>query len=159
MDKNPVWNKIGDNAFEAFGVTLEAGDTLSLNDTALPLYRTPVRRVCKRIVVEFGRAARRPDAVWPSPQEGAECVVQIDYSKGGWMQKPVTISIFLADLWAVVREGDYDYSYVLTYEELRTAVRWRGDYAPRVVQDNLLEDEAHALCASENEKARRLYSR
>ena len=61
-------------------------------------------------------------------------------------------------MFAVVRDGNYQYAYVIEQAELRDLVRTYGDYAPRVVAENLPLDQAEALAAAECEKARRFYS-
>lgn len=59
---------------------------------------------------------------------------------------------------AVVREKNYQYAYVIKQAELRNLVRAYGDYAPRVVAEHLSQAQAEALAAAECEKAREYYS-
>lgn len=61
-------------------------------------------------------------------------------------------------MYAVVRDGNYQYARVIAQDELRDLVRNFGDYAPRVVAENLPLPQAEALAEAECERARRYYS-
>lgn len=60
-------------------------------------------------------------------------------------------------MYAVVRDGNYEYAKVITEQEFKALQKKLGDYAPRLVKKVSTLADAEKICKMENEKARKLY--